>query len=131
MDDIKSMGGLNKAPISNNEGGVIVRLWRKILYETNLINNIHNLILVYQMKNNKNDQMKVRKRKTKSSLIKNIWAPEMTWKTFIYLLENFLNVRKIDISIKLTHDNGEESIHSVTINNVKENNVNKGDGNHD
>ena len=82
------------------------------------MNALEFMITKYVSKNDKTgNRVQAVKRKTKSSLEKNIYADEMTWKTFIDLLFNFLNVVKIDISIKLTHANGQETIHSVKVNN--------------
>jgi len=57
-------------------------------------------------------------RKTKNSLIKNITAQEMTWRTFLDLIFNFLNAQKMDITIKLTMPNGDERMQTMTVNNA-------------
>jgi len=101
-------------PLDNNrEGSILVKLWRNILKETNLINAIEYLVDRYT--NKSNASIKMVKKKTKSSLIKNVSATDMTWKTFVDLIFNVLNVKKMTISVKLQYPNGKESIHSVVV----------------
>lgn len=103
--------------VANNEGGILSRLWRNVLLDNNLTSSIPFLITRYVSKTMKMD-VKNAKRKTKSSLLDNINAQEMTWKTFTNLIFNFINVRKMDITIKLTLSTGDETFHNVTINNT-------------
>ena len=101
-------------PLDNNkEGSILVKLWRNILTETNYINAIEYLVNRYANKGS--SSVKMVKKKTKSSMIKNVTSTEMTWKTFIDLIFNILNVKKMTISVKLQYPNGKESIHSVVV----------------
>jgi len=105
-------------PIATKESGVLAGLWRNILRDNNYIPALDYLVTKYVAKTDKmNGRVQNVKRKTKSSIIKNITDSEMSIKTFIDLLFNFLNVKKIDISIKLTFPNGNETIHSIAVDN--------------
>jgi len=106
---------------TQTEGGLLAKLWRTILVGTNFIRTRDQLVNEYVRKT---DMLKGRvkqvSRKTKSTLTKNVNANEMTWKVFIDLLFNFITVKKIDISIKLTMSNGKETLHSLSIVNTAE-----------
>ena len=105
-------------PIATKESGILAGLWRNILRDNNYIPALDYLVTKYVAKTDKmNGRVQNIKRKTKSSIIKNITDSEMSIKTFIDLLFNFLNVKKIDISIKLTFPNGNETIHSIAVDN--------------
>jgi len=104
--------------VSNNEGGLLARLWKNVLLDNNLSGAIPHLVTRYVTKTMKMD-VKNAKRKTKSSLLENINSKEMTWKTFTNLIFNFINVRKMDINIKLTLSNGDETYHNLSIDNEK------------
>ena len=106
-------------PISKKEGGVLAHLWRKIIKDNNYsLPILYNLIDKYVAKT---DRMKSRvknvKRKARSTLEMNISDGDMTIKTFFDLIFNLLNVKKVDITIKLTYPNGMETIHSTRVNN--------------
>jgi hypothetical protein len=104
--------------LSSKEGGVLSALWRAILKENNFIYAIDIMVNKYVRKTDILEGRSVNvKRKTRSSLINNIAAGEMTFKTFLDLLFNFLSVRKITITIMLTHANNDKSIHTIDINN--------------
>lgn len=102
--------------VSNTEGGTLARLWKNIIIENGLVPAIPTLVKNYTNRTIKMDVKNV-KRKTKSSLLNNINAPEMTWRVFLNLMFSFLHVRKIDITIKSTFSNGDERIQHLTINN--------------
>ncbi len=104
--------------ISSKEGGALTALWRAVLKENNFFYMIDLLVNRYVRKTDTMDgRSTVIKRKTRSSLINNITATEMTFKTFLDLLFNFLAVKKVTITIMLTHANNDESVHSIAINN--------------
>lgn len=101
--------------ISNNESGVLAKLWRKILIENNLENALPLLINMYIKNNDETDGRSLTvKKKNKSTLTSNITATDMTFKTFLDLVFRLLKVTKIDISVKLTFSNGRETTHSVS-----------------
>ena len=122
---------INFKDINNTPGGALAKLWRNMLSGNNLYPSIGHLVNRYTSKNSVADT-KNSVRKTKASLIGNITAGEMTWKTFIKLLFEFIAVRKVDITIKLTFANNTEKLHSVTIVNddmKKDNKTEKGANN--
>lgn len=109
------------SPLSKKEGGVLAGLWRKIIKDIGYDRHLDYLVSRYVAKTDKmNGRVQNVRRKTKSSLIKNITSSEMTFKTFLDLLFNYIGVKKIDISIKLTFNNGSESVHSMAVRNDDE-----------
>ena len=104
----------SKKITNRKEGAVLSKLWFKILEETDLINAIVPLINRYT---NKANSMKAVKTKTKSSLTKNIYSHDMTWRVFLDLMFNFINVKKMEFSVKVTHPNGDVTLHVVPITN--------------
>lgn len=107
---------LLKKPVAKNEAGVLAGLWRNILKENHFIPAIDVLVNRYVNKQNKeSDKLGSVRLKAKSTLLTNISSGEMTFKTFLDLVFNFLGVKKIHISVKLTFSNGEESIHSIGV----------------
>lgn len=102
-------------PINNNkEGALLSKLFRKIVTELSLINRIHFLIDRYT-KVAVGSDVKAVKRKTRSSLVNNIVADEMTWKTFMDLMFNLLRVKKCKFTVELTHQNGVVSKHDLMV----------------
>lgn len=111
MSDIN----FNKPP-NKNESGVLAYLWRKILLENNLMPSLGMLISRYIKEQDITaGRVSNLKKKNKTTLVNNIGAQEMTFKTFLDLIFNFLKVRRLDISIKLTYHNDKTSEHSVSI----------------
>ena len=102
-----------KKPISTKEGGVLASLFRKIVIENNLINSLDYLIDRYVTETG--SKSKNIKRKNRSSLIKYISANDMTWKTFLTLVFDFLGAIKLEFTIKVTFPNKHESVHKVTL----------------
>lgn len=115
---------LNFEDIKSTAGGVLAKLWRNTLRDNNLYPSIGYLVSRYTSRNSVTET-KNSIRKTKASLIANIRSGEMTWKTYTKLMFEFLGVRKIDITVKLTLANNSETIHSVTVVNDTIKNDNK------
>lgn len=115
MDNRIKLSDIN----NRTEGSVLATLWRNVLTETNMLPALDYFVDRY-VNNSKGMESRVKavKRKTKSTMMKNVTANDMTWKTFLDLMFNFLKVKRIIISIKLTHAGGNETIHSVTVNNA-------------
>lgn len=123
----KDKHDINKEP-DKSEGGSLARLWRSILRNNNMLNiNTVEFLANRYVKNTAivKSEIKNISRKTRGSIINNITATDMTWKVFLDLLFNVLNVAKITITIKLTHANGSESLSSIVINDT--NNIGKGE----
>ena len=112
------MAVLFKDPVSNKDSGVLAKLWRKVILESRLENSLNFLADRYVKRS---EPMSSRvanvKRRTKSTVMKNITDSDMTIKTFLDLVFNLLGAKKLTIYIKITYPNGTESVHSVPINN--------------
>lgn len=105
-----------KKQVSRNESGVLAQLFRYIIIDNNFIPALDMLVKRYvEDTTRKEVNLQPVKRKTKSTLLSNIGSEEMTFKTFLDLLFNFLRVRKVNISVKLTFYNGNETIHSISV----------------
>lgn len=103
-------------PPTSDEGGVLSKLWRKILTENNFTPMLGYLINRYVNKHN-SDSNSVIKTKSKSTLIYNIASTKMTFKVFLDLVFNFLRAKKLTISIKVEFANGMESVHTIAVEN--------------
>ena len=101
-------------PISKNESGVLAALWRNIIKTNNLTHALDYLVLKYISRSGKESGDNIRL-KNKSTLLSNITAPEMSIKVFFDLLFNYLCVKKVSFTIKLTFINGDESVHTVNV----------------
>ncbi len=112
------MSTIFKDPVSNKDSGVLANLWRKVILESSLQHSIRHLADRYVKKTNPMSQRVANvKKRTKSTVLKNIFDPDMTIKTFLDLIFNLLGAKKLTISIKITYPNGTETIHSLPINN--------------
>ena len=94
---------------ATTEGGILTRFFRKIIAETGLINNLSLLINMYE----KNRSIK--KKKSKTTIIKTILDPEMTWKSFIFLIFNILQARKMKITVEIELPNKKTTTHSLIV----------------
>lgn len=104
--------------VAQKENGILARMWKNVVSDLNLHPALDHLVSRYVNKSKvlgSLSNVKDVKRKTKNTLIKNIEASEMTWKTFHDLLFNYLGAKRIDISIKITMPNGSESVHSMSV----------------
>ena len=112
------MAVLFKDPVSNKDSGVLAKLWRKVILESRLENSLNFLADRYVKRSEPMSSRVVNvKRRTKSTVMKNITDSDMTIKTFLDLVFNLLGAKKLTISIKITYPNGTETIHSLPINN--------------
>ena len=102
-------------PINNaKENAQLGKLWRRIIMDLNLRTRIRKMVNEY-VRDSKNPNVNPINYKTKSSLENNILSDEITWKTFMDLLFNFLKVRSCTVTITLEHRNGDESAHSIHV----------------
>ena len=112
------MALLFKDPVSNKDSGVLAKLWRKVILESRLENSLNYLADRYVKRSEPmSSRVATVKRRTKSTVMKNITDGDMTIKTFLDLVFSLLGAKKLTISIKITYPNGTESVHSVPINN--------------
>ena len=109
-------------PVATNESGVLAGLWRKILHENGLVNNIDYLVNKYVSRVKGVSSSKTEKFKSRSTIVADITARDMTIKTFLYLIFNFLQARNVVITIDITFPNGETRTHSLPISYNKESN---------
>ena len=96
--------------------GVLSRLWRTILRDTGIgptrygeILNEHVLNPMNGVPNNRRDQISYR-----GNLTKELAKSQMTWKVFIKALK-FLNVVKIELTIKAYHSNAKVTQHMTVV----------------
>lgn len=102
--------------VSRSEGGTLAKLWRKVLEENNYLPAIPFLVNRYiRTSNEMSNRVADVKRKTKSTLIANITASDMTFKTFTDLLFNFLKVKRVEIIVKVTLPDDTVRAHSVIV----------------
>ena len=99
--------------VSQKEGGVLAKLWKKIVKDDGHTNGIEYLTNKYLERANEIvNRVQNMKKKTKSSLVKYITADDMTWKTFLDLLFNLLRVVKVEIIVKITYADGSTTFHT-------------------
>lgn len=104
---------LLKQPItSTSEGAKLAKLWRIIVRDLNIAKNVEYLVTRYADQGKQNSAIK---RKTKSSMMKNITDEAITWKTFLDIMFNVLRVKKMTITVSLEHESGSKTLHSLTI----------------
>lgn len=102
--------------IPKTEGGVLARLWRNILRENNLLPKLDYLVLRYVRKTDlMTDRVQAVKRKHKFTLTKNLTDTEITFKTFLDLLFNLLEVKQVNFTVSLKFANGEKSVHTISV----------------
>lgn len=105
----------DQAP-SCNESGILVMLWRKILKESGLSNSLNTLIEKYLNKHDKTEgRIKSVKKQTKSTIVNNITASEMTFKTFMNLLLNLLNAKRVKLTVEITYPSDRTTTHSISV----------------
>lgn len=104
---------------SNTPSGALSVLWRKIIKENNLNSImdflIRNYIKKMDIKSLENNSIR---KKNKATLVSTITSSEMTFKTFIDLLFNLLNVRRVKLTIHLEFPNGNQTEHSILVQNM-------------
>lgn len=102
-----------KIPASNSSG-ILVKLWRLIILEANIIPKLGFFINNYL---NKKDSDKNDKIKSKSVILNDILSTNMSIKVFMYLLFNLLKMKSIKITITCKHSNDELTTHSIIVKN--------------
>ena len=111
MVDLKKM----QKSIPKTEGGILVRLWRNILVESNMIHGINTMVTRYI--NAGKNSIAAKNSKTKSSIEKNISSDNMSWRIFVDLLFNVLKVKRMHITITLTFPNGTSTVNHLVVDN--------------
>lgn len=97
---------------STTETGILAKLWRKILVESRIMAGITFFVNRYLAKTKTDSNML--KKKNRSTLLTDISATEMSWKSFVDLLYNFLEVKEVEFIVKIQWDS-RETIHSIKV----------------
>ena len=105
--------------IFSTEGGILTAFWRSIIKDNNLENNLDTLVDDYITKVNKY-RPSDKSVQNRSKIITNINAREMTWKSFINLVQNVLGSESITLSIKVKFRNGDETFHNIKLPKVQD-----------
>ena len=99
-----------RSPKATISGG-LANLWRRVLTDLDATKKLTSFLASYS-KRYKNDSEGV----INASTIKtNSYADEISLSTLITLLSKLLNIKKISITITLTHRSGTKTQHSETI----------------
>ena len=108
---------ISKDVSNNTMGGVLARLFRKTLFELgfNPIRFSKQLDNYISHTNKLASTSKYIRRETRSHVLRKLTNEELTWKVFMTGMFQFLNVKRMKVTIKLTHVNGKETEHSVSI----------------
>lgn len=100
------------SPLINNEGGVLSKTWREMLATTGLTHSIDWLVNKYI---SRSKGIKGMEKKTPTSLKNAILSPSMTWKMFLDLTFNLLNVDVMTITIQYKTKNGTNYVSTTII----------------
>ena len=98
-------------------GGILAKLWRKVLYDTSMENSrleYHLSRYVERARHNMVDPS-VAGYYNKGNLRRELAKPALTWKVFIKALR-VIDVVHIEIGIKLKHRGGKITLHGVNVN---------------
>lgn len=105
--------------IPQTQHGVLAKLWRNIVTERGINSSMDYLVGRYVEESlHKDANTPTTKRRTKAMLIKDIVAPELSWKKLCHLVFSFLKAVRMDVTIKLTYANGEKSYHNISVTNA-------------
>ena len=92
---------------SKEEGSILAVLFRNIIRDLNLVHRFDGIIRKAAV------NPKQKKNKTEHAIGNLVCGEKMTFKVFIFILRDVLNVSSFKLTIELTHSNGRETIHSV------------------
>jgi len=90
--------------ISSTEDGLLTKLFREVMFGTGRINTISSDISKYILKGGT---------KAKASVQNNVIDSEMSWKTFVFLIFEILQMKKMTLTVEVEHDSGIVTTHSV------------------
>lgn len=113
----KSGSQLDPNQVDSVEGGIIAMLFRKILLDLNLTQQISFLAREAEKATNKLDS-EVNKVKSRTQFINQATSKSMTFKIFVRLLRFLVGVTKIRLTIELERANGKRSTHSTHFFNI-------------
>lgn len=101
--------------VDNNEGGLLSKLFRTILNDTNKVEQIPLLIQrYYERETRLNDKSpNISKIKNKSTVLANAKLGSMSIKVFMSLLRDLFCIKRIRLTIELEWPDGKTSAHQV------------------
>ena len=98
---------------SKDSGGILSKLFRKIMTETGLVNAVDSLVELYLKDSEAQSKSSGLTPKKRSQIQTAIKEEDMTWKNFIDLVINLVRVKKIVITIDLYHTETRVTTHKV------------------
>jgi len=98
---------------SKDSGGILSKLFRKIMTETGLVNAVDSLVELYLKDSEAQSKRSGLTPKKRSQIQTAIKEEDMTWKSFIDLVINLVRVKKIVITIDLYHTETRVTTHKV------------------
>jgi len=108
----KKLDILKKPSPSNTPHGKLATMFRIILRDLSYVNRVPSLIA----RHTKMAKATASQVRTTDSIMKELTGDTMTFNVFIKLLHTLLLVKKVKITIILTHFNGDETSHEMEIN---------------
>jgi len=106
-----------KGTVKNTPNGVLAKLWREIITQTGLSNNLGYLITRYVERFSPSDSATMKK-KTRAAIEADITATELTWKKFLTLIFDVLQATKLELSIKIYFPNGQSTTHTIGVRSI-------------
>lgn len=101
--------------VENNEGGILSKLFRVILKDTNKVNQIGLLVQRYFERETRNNQNapNIVKVRNKSTVLANAKLGSMSIKVFFSLLKDLFCIKWVRLTIELEWPDGKISTHQV------------------
>ncbi len=100
----KKVESLRQPIRSKEEGAVLATLFRNIIKDLNLLPRFKGVITQASAKSEK---------LTEHAITNRVVVDKMTWKVFIYILKDVLNVVSFKLTIELKHIGGRTTVHSL------------------
>ena len=95
------------SPPAHTYGGLLTKAFREILFSRGKLSSLHTDITSYILRSRGEG-------KVSSSIYKNVEGDEMTWKSFLWMLFNIQNIKKLELKIKITHSDDSTSEHELS-----------------
>ena len=106
----KSEIGKSMEKEANTANGILTRMFRKIIFDTGLARSLMYFIDKYKAEGGG---------RAKTSIVKTITSPEMTWKYFIFLLFEVLRAKKLKIRLEIEWPNDTITEHELEVSPIK------------
>ena len=101
---------LYSSPKNKTSEGFLSALWRKILVDNGLVEKIPGLLARYSHQANNSETLK-----NLTTVKRDVFSENMTIKSFVYLLKNVLQPKKLKFTVSVTWANGKETHHTQEI----------------